>query len=429
MRVTFLLLAAGVAWTAPRREIPAGWYRNPFRPPPSDSAIKRSGDGLEDGMKVAPFRLDERAVTTAGFLAFVKTHPEWAKSRAQAPFVDSMYLASWLGDREPPPGRFAEPVTEVSWFAAKAYCEAAGGRLPATDEWERVAAALPAGQDSIARNRRILAWYGRPASADAGASRGSRDAFGIRDLYGRVWEWTADFNAIRPGAEADKAFCGAAGQATARGADYAAYMRYSFRSSLRPDYAVSSLGFRCADGAARRIAPLPPADLPAGSLYLLRSEWEDDIGRRQALAAFRGKARILTLFFSHCQSTCPMVLGTLKGLAEALPKGWEARAGIVMATLDPGRDGAAALAEFRRRMSLSPEGYVLLHGQEEDTRELAMALGAAYRKSEANGGIEHEAVIAVLDPEGRVAHRHDGTVDAATLSRELMAAAGESLSP
>jgi len=425
MRVAFLLLAAGAAWAAPRREIPAGWHRNPFRPAPAkDSAKEGPREGVRDRTKVAAFRLDERAITTAGFLAFVKTHPEWTKSRARAPFVDSAYLASWRGDGEPPPERLAEPITEVSWFAAKAYCQSAGGRLPATDEWERVATTLPPGQDSIARVRRILDWYGQPASVRTSVSQGSSDAFGIRDLYGRVWEWTADFNAIRPGAEADKAFCGAAGQATARGADYAAYMRYSFRSSLRPEYAVSSLGFRCAEAAAAQIAPPPPADLPAGSLYLLRSEWEDDFGRRQALAAFRGKARILTLFFSHCQSTCPMVLGTLKGLAKALPKGWEASAGIVMATLDPGRDGAAALADFRRRMSLSPDGYALLRGGEEDTRELAMALGAAYRKSEANGGFEHEAVIAVLDPEGRVAHRHDGSVDAATLSRELMAAAG-----
>lgn len=423
-RSALLLLAAGAAWATPRREIPEGWYRNPFRPAPANDSAK---DGARDGVKVPAFRLDERAVTVSEYLAFIKNHPEWSKSRARPPFADSTYLASWRGDREPPSERLGDPVTEVSWFAAKAYCEDAGGRLPATDEWERAATALPPGQDSAARVRRILDWYGRPASVRTAASQGSRDAFGIRDLYGRVWEWTSDFNAVRPGPDADKAFCGGAGQATARGADYATYMRYSFRSSLRPEYAVNSLGFRCAGGSASRFAApasaLPPADLPSGSLYLLRSRWEDDAGRPQTLAAFRGKARILTLFFSHCQSTCPMVLGTLKGLADALPKGWEARGGVVMATLDPGRDGAAALADFRRRMSLSPAGYALLRGGEEDTRELAMALGAAYRKSEANGGFEHEAVIAVLDPEGRVRHRHDGSVDAATLARELTAAA------
>lgn len=416
MQAALLALTAGATWAAPRRAIPEGGYRNPFRPAPAK-------DGARDSVEIPAFRLDERAVTVAEFLAFVSAHPEWTKSRARAPFADSLYLSSWRGDREPPPERLAEPVTEVSWFAAKAYCDAAGGRLPATDEWERVATTLPPGQDSAARVHRLLDWYGQPASIRTAASPGSRDAFGIRDLYGRVWEWTSDFNATRPGSDADKAFCGAAGQATARGADYATYMRFSFRSSLKPDYAIGSLGFRCAEGSAPHTTAAPPADLPAGSIYLLRSEWQDDAGRRQPLAAFRGKARILTLFFSHCQSTCPMVIGTLKGLAAALPKGWETHAGIVMATMDPGRDGTAALADFRRRMSFPAESYALLRGGEEDTRELAMALGAAYRKSEANGGIEHEAVIAILDPEGRIVRRHDGSVDAATLARELMAAA------
>lgn len=429
IRMAPLALAVGAAWAAPRRDIQEGWYRNPFRPASAEDGAKMGAKaGARDGVQIPAFRLDERAVTVAEYLAFVKSHPEWTKARARAPFADSLYLFSWRGDLEPPPERFAEPVTEISWFAAKAYCQAAGGRLPATDEWERVATTLPPGQDSAARMRLILDWYGQPASVHTAAAPGSRDAFGIRDLYGRIWEWTSDFNATRPGADADKAFCGGAGQASARGADYATYMRYSFRASLKPDYAIGSLGFRCAENAAPHIAPPPHADLPpglpVGSLYLLRSEWQDDAARRQMLAAFRGKARILTLFFSHCESTCPMVIGTLKGLAAALPKGWEARAGVVLATMDPGRDGVSALADFRRRMSFPAEGYALLRGGEDDTRELAMALGAAYRKSEANGGIEHEAVIAVLDREGRIVRRYDGSADAATLARELMAAAG-----
>lgn len=435
-----LFLAAGTAGGAARRAIPEGRYADPFRTGAGRDSLAPS----KDSVTVPAFKLDARAVTTAEYLAFVKKHREWAKSAAGAPFADSLYLSSWRGDFEPPRPGLSAPVTEVSWFAAKAYCEAAGGRLPATAEWERVANAPAPGLDSAGRVKRILDWYARPAGAGPIAAEGSRDAFGVRDFYGRVWEWTSDFNASKPGPGADNAFCGGAGQATARGADYATYMRYSFRSSLRPEYAVSTLGFRCAEASSpsrtaspRRATSHSPslsdplrsgtavsAALAPGSLYRLRSGWEDDAGRRLTLSSFRGKARILTLFFSHCESTCPMVLGTLKGLAGALPKGWETRAGVVMATLDPGRDGAADLAVFRDRMSLSREGYVLLRGGEEDTRELAMALGAAYRKSEANGGVEHEAVIAVLDPEGRVAHRHDGSVDAATLVKELLAAAG-----
>ncbi len=86
---------------------------------------------------------------------------------------------------------------------------------------------------------------------------------------------------------------------------------------------AAALSLAGCDSAKDRAQPAPEEAMAGTEETVLTS------GRRQTLAAFRGKARILTLFFSHCQSTCPMVLGTLKGLAEALPKGWEARATTV----------------------------------------------------------------------------------------------------
>ncbi len=47
------------------------------------------------------------------------------------------FFAMQLGDAARPP----QPVTQVSWFAASAYCEAQHARLPMWAEWEYVAAA------------------------------------------------------------------------------------------------------------------------------------------------------------------------------------------------------------------------------------------------------------------------------------------------
>jgi formylglycine-generating enzyme required for sulfatase activity len=72
-------------------------------------------------------------------------------------------------------------------------------------------------------------------------------------MHGLVWEWVEDFNSAMvtgesradSGIERDL-FCGSGAASASDFRDYAAFMRYAFRSSLDAKYAVSNLGFRCA---------------------------------------------------------------------------------------------------------------------------------------------------------------------------------------
>ncbi len=179
-----------------------------------------------------------------------------------------------------------------------------------------------------------------------------------------------------------------------------------------------------ASAAPDKIPSAAQTPLPDSSLYQMKSDWTTDTGGKLRLENLRGKARVLTLFFSHCESSCPMVLANLKGLEASLPADWGKWGSIVLVTLDPGRDDAESLAAFRQRMSLSPERWTLLRGKEDDTRELAMALGVSYRRSQAKGGMEHDAVIVILDEQGRMVKRHEGTVETATLTQEFLAVLG-----
>lgn len=173
-------------------------------------------------------------------------------------------------------------------------------------------------------------------------------------------------------------------------------------------------------------ADAPGGPFPDASLYNLASVWSTDDGRRIRLGDLAGKRRLVSLFFGNCESSCPMALGRLKALEAKLPQGWHDRAGMVLVTLDPARDGASALKEFRRRMDLGREGWTLLRGGAEDTRELAMLLGVAYRKSSTNGGIEHNSVLALLDSRGVVLKKYEGadpgTAFMAELGQALLAA-------
>ena len=75
-----------------------------------------------------------RPVTNAEFLRFVAAHPQWRRDRV-APRVRRPRLSRALAgpDALAPGDRRAQPVTRVSWFAAKAYCEAQARAAAALD--------------------------------------------------------------------------------------------------------------------------------------------------------------------------------------------------------------------------------------------------------------------------------------------------------
>ena len=212
----------------------------------------------EKEIPVAQFLLDRFPVTNGQFLRFVEKFPRWRRHQVTRLFADKQYLAHWksplrLGPAVDP----KQPVTYVSWFAAKAYCESLGKRLPLEQEWELAAAASegqPDGKNDPIFRQRILTWYSKPAGASLSKiGRSPPNYWGIFDLHGLIWEWVLDFNAslasgdAREQGEGEKLrFCGAGALTAKEKENYAEFMRIAFRSSLEAQYAVSSLGFRCA---------------------------------------------------------------------------------------------------------------------------------------------------------------------------------------
>ena len=246
---SMLVLGSAFASTKSMVLIPGGDYTPPF---------PASGDSSRASTKipVPAFRIDAYPVSVEEYLAFLHQHPEWRKSTVKRIFADSSYLISWKEDLKPSSKNFSGPITQISWYAAKAYCEAEGKRLPGTREWERIAQTIPAGRDSVSYAAKVLEWYGRPSSKDSPDDQGSNNAYGVHDLFGKIWEWTSDFNREGPegmisGERNNSFFCGgASGSAKPSGVDYATYMRFAFRSSLKPEYSTASLGFRCATEAS-----------------------------------------------------------------------------------------------------------------------------------------------------------------------------------
>ncbi len=235
-------LAGDQAWV----RVPGGSFR---------SALKYEDVPIT---RVATFQMQRRPVTNGEFLSFVKTHPQWQRGKVASVFAESRYLSQWaspttLGKTALP----QQPVVQVSWFAASAYCEAQGGRLPTWSEWEYTAAAdetrRDARKDPVWRER-ILGWYARPSNtALPRAGLQTPNAYGIQDLHGLVWEWTEDYSSLliasdnRNQGDADRLkFCGAGALSMDDRENYAVLMRVAMLSSLNGSDTTANLGFRCA---------------------------------------------------------------------------------------------------------------------------------------------------------------------------------------
>lgn len=224
---------------------------------------------------VAGFAIDQYKVTNRQYLEFIKTggyenralwsdedwawksehgilHPAFWK-RAD----DGWQYRTMFHEIPLPP----EWPVYVSRAEASAYARWVGKRLPSEAQWQRAAYGTPTGEE------RAYPWGAEAPNPTLGnfdfqnwdpaavnASPQGQSAFGVADLVGNGWEWTASEFAPFPGFQAFSFYPGYSANffdgkhyvikgGSARTA--ACMLRRSFRNWFQPHYQYVYAGFRC----------------------------------------------------------------------------------------------------------------------------------------------------------------------------------------
>ncbi len=250
LALAWLGMAGDAALGAERSAIGSTEFVSVLAPAPTQKVVH-----------VEAFRLDRHPVTNGEFLAFVLAHPTWERGRVASLFADQGYLSHWAGAVALGGEALSDqPVTRVSWFAARAYCASQGARLPFWVEWELAAAASedqPDARQDPAWREQILTWYSRPLIAPLPhVGQTPANFYGVQDLHGLIWEWVEDFSALmvsgdsRDQGDPNKlAFCGAGALSAEDRENYPILMRIAYLSALEGRSTTRSLGFRCAEGS------------------------------------------------------------------------------------------------------------------------------------------------------------------------------------
>ena len=142
---------------------------------------------------VDAFYIDKYEVTNAQYKAFVDANPQWRKDRIPSKYHDGDYLKHWNGNNYPV-GKGTHPVTYVSWYAAMAYSQWVGKRLPTEAEWEKAARGglpgkvYPWGNTIDAGRANYAGSVGTTTPVGSNPANG----YGLYDMVGNVGEWCLD---------------------------------------------------------------------------------------------------------------------------------------------------------------------------------------------------------------------------------------------
>ncbi len=150
----------------------------------------------------------------------------------------------------------------------------------------------------------------------------------------------------------------------------------------------------------------PATEDPSESVYQLEAPLTAQDGRTIGLDVYRGKPVLVTMFYSSCQATCPLIIETLRSVEKKLTPAQLKDLRVLLVSIDPEHDTAEVLAATAKARRVDVSRWTLARADERTVRQIAAVLGVQYRKLP-DGQFSHATQISVLDAQGKIVAQSD----------------------
>lgn len=199
-----------------------------------------------------PFKLSKNEVTNAQYAAFMTLqnlvdYSDYIDHGSAGIFKIGSEWRAAIGTEN-------KPVTYVSWYGAKAFCDWVGGYLPTEAQWEYASTngenKAPYYGNSPQTLPQQVAVYNTSSVQDVGSLNAQYQPFFLNDMNGNVAEWVSDWYGNYTALDQTNPIGPSSGsQKVVRGGSYmdnAAQITNQYRIKLYPFFQQNNVGFRVA---------------------------------------------------------------------------------------------------------------------------------------------------------------------------------------
>lgn len=137
-----------------------------------------------------------------------------------------------------------------------------------------------------------------------------------------------------------------------------------------------------------------------GGLFNSGLTFKDEDGKVFNLSSLQGKVVLMSMAYTSCQGSCPLIVSRLKKIEEFYHSK-KIEPEIVIVTYDFEKDGPEVMKKYlREKLGVKSKKWHYLVGDDSSTRFISMALGIKYAKNKESGIIIHDNKVVAFGSDG-----------------------------